>query len=522
MNAGRGGDQRQQADYPGSQGISDQQRDRHGNDNGLSLALGQNNLLQRQLSGQTPQTGQTGQVMSNNLFATQAANNQYLLNSALSRNVQDLQDHALRMNNYQALDNALLSGAYPLSALSQLSNLSQQQQLLNVGSHAQQLQAIDQQQHAQLLDLATAQQSQDLQQLQYLSHTRGTNASAAGAVAAALRGQSDSTASMHQLSQRMRPNSYSSAAGLGGIGVRASAAGSLTADSFLAAAAASSKKRNIIRAPCCARGMPVDHNFETAYFELTPDMEHGAELICSYDLCRNCGIKFRYCKFCKAPVAKRNFQKLHSHAEDAANVAVAGSPSTQGISLMGVAASAPNPALQHDIARLGGLNALNLVSFSQNQERQFAVSRKDGDTRASRDDRRRGKRARVLEGGVPQEEATTRVVTTANSRAGSQSPMNEDSAARQQASNQAGSPERAIARVDDLDAEVVTSWKSLLAERPPTEETEKMRDWLYRVIAVSSRTGMDSSSQEGTSVRAAQMIREVLKEKSERRSLVND
>ena len=118
---------------------------------------------------------------------------------------------------------------------------------------------------------------------------------------------------------------------------------------------------------------------------------------------------------------------------------------------------------------------------------------------------------------MPLEEATTRVVTTANSRAGSQSTMNEDTVARQQASNQGGSPERAIARADNLDAEVITSWRSLLAERPPTEETKKMRDWLYRVIAVSSRTGVDSSPQEETSVRAAEIIREVLKEKSERR-----
>lgn len=36
--------------------------------------------------------------------------------------------------------------------------------------------------------------------------------------------------------------------------------------------------------------------------------------MCSYFACRNAGIKFRYCVFCKLPVAKRNFAKRHRHS----------------------------------------------------------------------------------------------------------------------------------------------------------------------------------------------------------------
>ena len=43
-------------------------------------------------------------------------------------------------------------------------------------------------------------------------------------------------------------------------------------------------------------------------------MKHGTELLCSYFTCRNAGIKFRYCVYCKLPVAKRNFAKRHKHA----------------------------------------------------------------------------------------------------------------------------------------------------------------------------------------------------------------
>lgn len=67
--------------------------------------------------------------------------------------------------------------------------------------------------------------------------------------------------------------------------------------------------------PCRARGMPMDHNFKTAYFVIPENVEHGEELICSYFACRNAGIKFRYCTHCKVPVAKRNFRKRHKHGK---------------------------------------------------------------------------------------------------------------------------------------------------------------------------------------------------------------
>ena len=65
--------------------------------------------------------------------------------------------------------------------------------------------------------------------------------------------------------------------------------------------------------PCRARGMPVDHNFKTAYFVIPDGVEHGDELVCSYPSCRQAGVKFRYCLHCKVPVAKRNFRNRHRH-----------------------------------------------------------------------------------------------------------------------------------------------------------------------------------------------------------------
>ena len=45
------------------------------------------------------------------------------------------------------------------------------------------------------------------------------------------------------------------------------------------------------------------------------DIKHGDGLICSYPACRNRGVKFLYCSYCRDPVAKRNFRMKHSHSE---------------------------------------------------------------------------------------------------------------------------------------------------------------------------------------------------------------
>ena len=74
------------------------------------------------------------------------------------------------------------------------------------------------------------------------------------------------------------------------------------------------KRKNVnVRVPCRARGMPMAHNFKTAYFMIPPTIEHGDELLCSFPSCRSAGAKFRYCLHCKVPVAKRNFRNRHKH-----------------------------------------------------------------------------------------------------------------------------------------------------------------------------------------------------------------
>jgi hypothetical protein len=48
------------------------------------------------------------------------------------------------------------------------------------------------------------------------------------------------------------------------------------------------------------------------------DVTHGQDLVCSYPACRDSGVKFRYCLFCRVPVARRNFRLRHNHEAEAA------------------------------------------------------------------------------------------------------------------------------------------------------------------------------------------------------------
>lgn len=42
-------------------------------------------------------------------------------------------------------------------------------------------------------------------------------------------------------------------------------------------------------------------------------------MICSHTICRDSGVKFRFCATCKLPVAKRNFNQRHSHDTEHCN-----------------------------------------------------------------------------------------------------------------------------------------------------------------------------------------------------------
>ncbi len=68
---------------------------------------------------------------------------------------------------------------------------------------------------------------------------------------------------------------------------------------------------------CKARGTPLDHQEDRAILQFSSgeEFKHGADLVCSHLVCRQNGVKFRYCAHCKKAVAKRNFRKRHAHTD---------------------------------------------------------------------------------------------------------------------------------------------------------------------------------------------------------------
>lgn len=148
------------------------------------------------------------------------------------------------------------------------------------------------------------QQELELHKLEEMERRQLLAAAAGGAPMAAL------AARQHELQEaHMRQEQLDRQLGVGGAeaimervraqnegGNRASSGDGGVKDSF-------QKTPGSVVVPCRARGMPMDHNFKTAYFVIPENVEHGEELICSYFACRNAGIKFRYCTHCKVSVS---------------------------------------------------------------------------------------------------------------------------------------------------------------------------------------------------------------------------
>jgi hypothetical protein len=55
---------------------------------------------------------------------------------------------------------------------------------------------------------------------------------------------------------------------------------------------------------------------QTAFIVIPQDVSHGQALRCSHPICRNRGVRFRFCAACQRPVAKRNFSSRHNHPQE--------------------------------------------------------------------------------------------------------------------------------------------------------------------------------------------------------------
>eukprot|EP00542_Grammatophora_oceanica_P016605 CAMPEP_0194027862 /NCGR_PEP_ID=MMETSP0009_2-20130614/1901_1 /TAXON_ID=210454 /ORGANISM="Grammatophora oceanica, Strain CCMP 410" /LENGTH=605 /DNA_ID=CAMNT_0038667041 /DNA_START=88 /DNA_END=1905 /DNA_ORIENTATION=+ len=204
--------------------------------------------------------------------------------------------------------------------------------------------------------------------------------------------------------------------------------------------------------PCRARGMPMDHNFKTAYFVIPENVEHGEELICSYFACRNAGIKFRYCTHCKVPVAKRNFRKRHKHGK----ATTAGDDDDDD----GSDGPAETPS-----RRSSGTNGSKVAKAAVHVADAMDAHKKS----SSRKPDSYGK--------MPTEVATT----NGKSREEPKSPMNN----RNGSSDDGQNPPPFSSSDRKISSERQRFWNNLLAKRPPTKDGEAVSQWLMEVLSIS-------------------------------------
>jgi hypothetical protein len=167
------------------------------------------------------------------------------------------------------------------------------------------------------------------------------------------------------------------------------------------------------------------------------NIKHGDELICSYPVCRNAGVKFCFCTHCRIPVAKRNFRIRHNHCDFAPPAAVAG----QQVETPMHANSAPrNPTDVHS------------VHCQENTKNDEKAMESESTNSASQSDNEK-KRP------VP----PSRAVDAAEEASRSVSPYESEPSEHR-----------------------VAIWDSLLSQRPAEHDTERMSTWLMSVLTVGN------------------------------------
>lgn len=246
--------------------------------------------------------------------------------------------------------------------------------------------------------------------------------------------------------------------------------------------------------PCRARGMPSDHNFRTAHFIIPRDIQHGQDLVCSYPACRDLGVKFRYCLFCRVPVAKRNFCLRHSHSDDVLQPAKAYKKKVPATICVEIDAKSPEkPRKMLSRSDRDDLQAGKATSEAQMEPRKStAKKRKSRHNRSSRDSKvqvrsegyvdetmsiRRNRRDHQNRKKKRSRRDVSEPPQYADSKLDS-NVVNESSSSKQQKKK----TKRAIEEIDDRR---LLMWSSLLGKRPVVDNDDDMSKWLMKVMAIS-------------------------------------
>jgi hypothetical protein len=239
-------------------------------------------------------------------------------------------------------------------------------------------------------------------------------------------------------------------------------------------------------------------------------MPHGSDLICSHSICRNGGVKFLYCAYCDAPVARRSFRTQHIHKGEklpgtakAANIAGSieessvnfkpgqnrGSEGSEGPrkrlrTAAGAAALCvegpqdpraekepriPSLLVEAAVARFDAENASNNSGRDRNQKK---AKNNDG-------------RVRALHAVTSGSDTTTSSSDTNSDRGGTSS----DPGSYGDDANRVVGGNATLGGIaaEDEESRIRASWMGLLRERSGLRTSTDMTNWLTRVLAISER-----------------------------------
>ena len=217
---------------------------------------------------------------------------------------------------------------------------------------------------------------------------------------------------------------------------------------------------------------------QTAHYTIQVDFtKHGSELFCSHEQCRNEGIKFLYCAYCKVPVAKKSFYSRHRHDEEEGK-----KPELKGEKREEMKVAAPNeakfPAQPDESGVPLQVTLTRTKSDKKKKKKRKSRSASKREQRCGSSDKKR--------------KTTSHSSSSESSSASSRSSLSREASSANM--NAEGKTDRAgpAAAASDTPYEqfrntpVLKNWENLLFHRPPTEAADQMSEWLMGVLSVSA------------------------------------
>ena len=224
-------------------------------------------------------------------------------------------------------------------------------------------------------------------------------------------------------------------------------------------------------------------------------MEHGTPLVCSYESCSASGTKFRYCLYCDKAVHKRNFWKEHKHSDEEQKQPQNKQQQDK--------TSRDNSIIETN--QHGGINDDTGARGILRDEDYLLAAHIGLHNLSQLKDTNNGNGPR------PQSQPVKVSLRSDGTFSSDKNPIfnddlkiNDLSVCRKRGIEKVLEHSSLHERCDDVERNLILNWVGLLMERPQTEESHAMRQWLQNVLSVSEnmrvKLGANGALNDGSPV----------------------